>query len=116
MDGDFIYLTYYQAMAFLIGIDELRKANPEFNDEIAKSYEDYVLKRAGEIVTTYPQVKLKIFPKASKYKITEGLFDYLTNLTSIDVYDKDTLSNCMIKLQEIEAKSYEDFFGEDRKF
>ena len=107
MEQNFIYLTYYQAMAFMFGIDEIRKNNPYFNDNIAKSYEEYVVERAGEIVTTYPQIKLKISPNASKYKISKSLFDYLTRLTSIDVYDKETIEKYTIMTKALEKTTFE---------
>jgi len=34
--------------------------NPYFNDDIAKYYEEYVVKRATQIVTTFPQIKEQI--------------------------------------------------------
>lgn len=107
MKENFIYLTYYQAMAFMFRINEIKKNNPYFNDEIAKSYEEYVVNRAGEIVTTYPQIKLKIFPNASKYKISKSLFNYLTRLTSIDVYDKATIKKYTIMTNELEKRTFE---------
>ena len=107
MKENFIYLTYYQAMAFMFRINEIRDNNPYFNDGIANSYEEYVIKRAGEIVTTYPQIKLKLFPNANKYKISKSLFDYLTRLTSIDVNDKEIIKKYEIMIKELENASFE---------
>lgn len=106
MEESLIYLTYYQVMAFLFEIDKIRKSNPCFNDDIAKSYEEYVVKRTAEIMTTYPQIKLKIFPNASKYVISKKIFDYLTRLTSIDVYDKETIEKYTIMTKELEEYSF----------
>ena len=103
---DFYYLDYIQVMIFMYKIDELRKLNPYFNDPISSSFEKYVVERAGQIVTTYPQIKLKIFPNSNKYRISKSMFSYLANLTGIDVFDKSTINEYIpiIKKAEEEAK------------
>lgn len=107
MEENFIYLTYYQAMALVMRVDDIIRNNPDFNDERAKSFQKYVFMRTGEIMTTYPKIKLKLFPNASKYKISKDLFDYLTRLTSIDVYDKKTIQKYTIIIKELETKSFQ---------
>jgi len=104
MNQNYVYLTYYQAMAFMFRIDEIRKNNQYFNDHIAMEYENYVVKRTGEIITTYPQIKLKAFPNANKYKISKSLFNYLTKLTEIDVYNKEIIDKYTIMTKELENK------------
>ena len=107
MSESFVYLTYYQAMAFMIRIDEMKKNNTHFSDEIIEFYEEYVVKRTGEIVTTYPQIRLIVFPNASKYKISKSLFDYLTRITSIDVCDKETIKKYKMLTKEFEKTTFE---------
>lgn len=104
MDKNFLYLTYYQVMSFMYRIDEMQKENPCFNDGIAASFSDYVINRAGEIVMTYPQIKLKIMPNADKYKVSKSMVTYLTRLTGIDVLDKETVNRYIPLIQEVERR------------
>ena len=103
-----IYLTQHQVYAFMHKIGEIRKNDPSFNNEIARDFEEYVIGRAAKIATTYPQIKLKLIPNANKFKISKKLFDYLTKLTSVDVYDKETMK----KYMEIEKEAQNLFFKE----
>ena len=104
--NDYYYLDYIQVMIFMHKLDELKKSNPKFNDPISSSFENYVIERTGQIVTTYPQIELKIFPNSNKYKISKSMFLYLTNLTGIDVFDKTIIDKYIpvIKKAEEDAK------------
>lgn len=106
MKENFIYLTYYQAMAFMYEINKLKENNPYFKDGISSSYEEYVIKRTTEITTTYPQIKLKILPNADKYKISDSMFGYLTRLTKIDVLDENVIKSYISQIDSAENKSY----------
>lgn len=108
MKEEFVYLTYYQAMAFLLKINEFKENNPYFNDNFANSYSHYVLMRTFEIATTTPEIQLKLFPNSKKYKISKSLFTYLTNLTSINVFDKETLTLYTKLIKEFEELSDEE--------
>ena len=115
MKDNFVYLDYNQVMSFMFELNELRKDNPYFNDKIVESFEDYVLIRANEIAITYPQIKLKIFPNANKYKISKSLFEYLTRLTSIDVFDKETMKKYNRILEEERQKAIEKLLSENEE-
>ena len=41
-----------------------------------------------------------------KYKISKSLFNYLTRLTSIDVYDKETIEKYTIMTKELEKATF----------
>lgn len=86
--NDFIYLNQDQVLCFLHGIQLIRDKNPHFNDAICIQFEKYCLERCCEIVK-YSSIKLLLVPHAKKIKISKSLFDYLTRLTLIDVYNKD---------------------------
>lgn len=103
-------------MSFMYRLDEMQKENPSFNDEIATSFSDYVIKRASEIVTTFPQIKLKIVPGASKYKVAKSVVEYLTNLTGIDVLDKDTLKRYIPLIKEVESRVSSLAFRDEESF
>ena len=99
---EYVYLTYYQAMSFLLEIEEMKNNNPHFNDNLANTFYDYVLQRTYEIATTTSFVKAKLFPNSTKYKISKSLFNYLTNITEINVFDEQTLTDYIILINELE--------------
>lgn len=106
-----VYLNYYQVMAFLLKISELKEVNPSFKDKIVETFEEYVIERAIEIEKTNPKIILKIIPNGDKYKISSNLLDYLANLTSVDVFDKETMEKSIEKTIELEQKIIEENFG-----
>ncbi len=109
MKKDIILLTYYQVIAFMYRIDEMRKENQFFNDGISQEFEYYVIQRTEEIVSTYPQLKLKIFYGADKYKISKSMFDYLNRLTGINPLDEETIKKYIPLIQEVEDNTREKF-------
>ncbi len=92
MKEEFVYLTYYQSMAFMLKINEIKNDKQYFDDNITDSFASYVLERTYEIAMNNNPIKLKFFPNSCKYKISKSLYNYLSNITSIDVFDKDTLN------------------------
>ena len=38
-------------------LDQMKKVNPNFNDDISICFGNYVVKRAEGILLTYPQIK-----------------------------------------------------------
>lgn len=109
MDNNFVYLTYYQAMAFMHKLEDMKKENSYFKDALADQYSNYVVQRTAEIAMAYPQIKLKVFPNADKYKISRSLLDYLTSLTGIDVFDPETMEYYKEIITEVGERAVEDF-------
>lgn len=105
MKEEYINLTYYQVMAFLLKINEFKENNPYFNDSFANSFSHYVLIRTFEIATKTPAIQLKLFPNLKKYKISKSLYNYLTNLTSINVFDKNTMMKYNVLIKEFENET-----------
>lgn len=112
MDNNFLYLTYYQVMSFMYRLDEMQKENPDFNDGFAKSFSEYVINRACEIAMTYPQIKFKIVPGSNKYKVAKSMVEYLTNLTGINVFDKETLNRYIPLIKDVERRASSLAFGD----
>ena len=112
MNDDVVYLTYYQVMIFLLKIDEMKKNNPHFKDSLANSFGDFVLKRTIQIAFTKPLAKLNLFSNSSNYKISRSLFNYLTNLTSMDVFDKETLNKYTDIVNKLENEAGNLMFDE----
>ena len=105
MENDFIYLDQNQALCLMHGITLLRKSNPYFDDPIAEEYENYCLERVKEIANTYfkfAKIKL-LLPHGKDFKISKSLFIYLTNLTGMNIYDKE-LVDATAKVIEKEAE------------
>lgn len=101
MEKGKVYLSYYQVMLFMYRIDEFRKENPNFNDGIAASFEDYMIFRAGEIDSQRPII-LKIFPDTGKYILSESMFKYLLALTGVDPFDEPTMKKYIPLIQKVE--------------
>lgn len=85
MNKDFVYLTYYQIMAFEEEIEKMRKENQYFNDEFVSMFENYTL----DIACKKAFIPKIIIPNTDKFKISISLFNYLERLTNINVNDKD---------------------------
>ena len=108
MENEFFYLTYYQVMIFMIRIREMKNENPYFHDEIASSFNNFVINRSKEIAETSP-FKLKIMPNANKYKVSKSMVKYLKNLTGIDVLDEKNLEKyipLIINLEDTTIKKF----------
>lgn len=86
--NDLIYLNQNQVLLLLHGIQLIRDKNPYFNDAISIQFEKYCLERSSEIAKS-SSIKLLLVPHAKEFKISKSLFDYLTRLTLVDVYNKD---------------------------
>lgn len=85
MKRKFIYLTYYQVMAFLIEGEQIKQENQFFDDEIFSMFGNYACYRTYQASFIPENIRRKI----PIYKISMRLFDYLERLTSIDVFDKE---------------------------
>ncbi len=87
MEKDYIYLTYYQMMAFVEEIEQMKLQNQFFNDEFVSMFENQFLNMSSQKVLIPNTIK-KIIPNASKFKISISLFNYLERLTNVNVNDK----------------------------
>lgn len=106
MQNDSVGLSYYQVMAFLFSIDEMREENPYFHDNIVSVFENYVVLRASEL-SEYPAFMTKWVRNTKQFTISTSLLSYLGHLTSIDVFDgrfmKDFTRECIEKEKDISA-------------
>ncbi len=84
MKKDYIYLTYYQMMAFVKKIEQMKLQNQCFNDGVAKMFEDQVLDISLQHLFT-PKIIKDVMPI---YKISISLFNYLEKLTDVNVLDR----------------------------
>ena len=108
-ENDYIWLNQDQALCFMHGIQLIRDKNPYFNDPIAIEYEKFCLERAEEIAGhyfTFSEIKL-LLPHAKDFKISKSLFDYLTRLTGMDVFNKDYVSKIAKIIAEEANKALE---------
>ena len=112
---DDVILTYIQMRIFLMRIDEIRKANPYFNDPIVLSFETSAINTTAEIALHNLPIKFKIFERPYKYEISRSLFNYLTNLTGIDVFDKETIKEYQSVMEEGIKKAPEKILGKGYK-
>lgn len=87
MEKDYIYLTYYQMMAFVEKIEQMKLQNQFFNDEFASMFENQFLNMSYQNALI-PNIIKKIIPNAGKFKISISLFNYLERLTNVNVNDK----------------------------
>ena len=108
MENDFFHLSYYQVMIFMIRLDEMKKENPYFHDEISSSFSNFVINRSKEIAGTSP-LKLKIIPNANKFKVSKSMVKYLKNLTGIDVFDEKILDKYIPIIKNFEEISIKKF-------
>ena len=108
MENDFLYLTYYQVMTFMIRLSEMKKENPYFHDEIAEAFNNFAINRSKEIALT-SQLKLNIMPNAKKYKVSKSMVKYLKNLTGIDVFDEKILDKYIPLIKNLEETSIKKF-------
>lgn len=92
MQKNVVGLSYYQVMAFLFSIDEMREKNPYFHDNIVSTFESYVVLRASEL-SEYPAFMTKWVKSTRQFTISTSLLDYLGRLTSIDVFDGHFMKN-----------------------
>lgn len=115
MKNDLVYLSYYQAMVFMWRIDEIRKESNTFDDELAIMFEEYVIKRAGEIVLYYPQFLLKLIPHANKYCLSKGNFEYLCKLTSVNPLNKQDFNMYLPKIKKLEEEVSHNFESKIQK-
>ena len=97
-------LNYLQTMIFMYRINELKKDNENFNDEIATNFEKYVISRAVEIAKL--EIKRGIIPVLNKkYSISKDDFEYLVELTGVNVLDKKTVKAYSEIIKEIESNA-----------
>lgn len=101
MEDNFYYLGYYQVMSLMYAIDQLKKSNQSFSDEILENFEKYVVNRTSEIAT-YSPIKLKIKPSASKYAVSKSVIEYLIRLTGVNIFDKNILKKYTQLVKEFE--------------
>lgn len=112
MKDNNVYLSYYQAMVFMLRIDEMKKQDNDFDNEIAMWYEKYVLERTQEIVLFYPQFLLKLIPNATKFALSKYNFDYLCNLTNVNPLDRETLKTYKPLIKQAEENARNIFYNE----
>lgn len=112
MKSNQVYLSYYQAMVFMFRIDEMRKECDNFDNETLTMFEEYVIKRSGEIVLFYPQFLLKLIPHANKYCLSKENFEYLCELTNVNPLNKQIFNDYLPKIKQLEEEVSHDF---DRK-
>ena len=103
--------VYIQMMIFKMKIDEIRKANPYFDDPIVSSFETSTINTTAEIAIHNLPIKFKIFERPYKYEISRSLFNYLTNLTGIDVFDKEIIKKYQPMMEEGIKKAPEKILG-----
>ncbi len=101
MENDFLYLTYYQVMTFMIRIREMENENPYFHDEIVSAFNNNIISRSEEIARS-SSFKLKLIPNANKFKVSQGMVKYLKNLTDVDVFDNDDLKKYIPLIKNLE--------------
>ena len=82
----------------------MKNENPYFHDEIASSFNAFVLNRSKEIASTSP-LKLKLMPSANKYKVSKSMVKYLKNLTGIDVFEEKNLDKYIPIIKNLEENS-----------
>ncbi len=85
-EKDFYYLDYVQVMIYMHKIRDIRNNNEFFHDGISQTFENYVVKRTGEIALSSSLSKK--LPNADKYKVSKSMIKYLTNLTGVNVLDE----------------------------
>lgn len=100
MKNCYVYLTYYQVMAFAREADQIKQKNQSFNDELLEMFTYYVCCR-GYQISSLPK---KIRNNIPIYKISKSLFNYLENLTSINVFDKNYMKKSIIETKEHEKE------------
>lgn len=107
MQNDTIYhLEYIQMMMFMVRLQEMRRANPYFKNEIVEKFEMDMKRRTTEIAWMAPAA-LRSVPNADKYPVSSRMIEYLTALTGVDVFDEDMvrLYTPMIEKSSNEAKA-----------
>lgn len=87
MKKNYIYLTFYQVMAFVLEGEQIQQQNQFFDDEIFSMFANYVCYRTYQTSFIPKNIKNKI----PVYKISISLFEYLEKLTSINVFDKKVM-------------------------
>ena len=97
-----IKLTYYQVMTFINEIDNLKKGDKNFSDEISHSFELYVLNRTKELVLKYPGIVMDFKGVLKLYIISDNIYRHLINLTKVDPLDKKSVSTYIERIQEEE--------------
>jgi len=108
LENQYVLLDYYQVMALLIEIQNL-KQNPYFKDGICDSFAQDVLDRSSEIAMTkirFPKLAEKFFPNIYKYKVFYSKFNYITRLTQIDVFDEETMNIYIPLVQAMEEEAF----------
>ena len=109
MKKDYIYITYYQVMAFLHKYEDMKKEDPSFNDEIVNEFADAAIEKASNIyLALLPEIIVKLIPHANKYKMSKSLFVYLTNLTGIDVFDVEIQKMAKQRANELVESAIQD--------
>ena len=101
---DFIYLNKDQVLYLLNVIQSFKDERPYFNDGIVDQFENYCIERCCEIIGS-SRIKLHLVPHAKDFKISRSLFNYLINLTSANVNNKDEILKAK---KEVEEKAEED--------
>lgn len=88
-----VYLNKYQLIALLNSVLKL-KENKDFNDEIADLFIADGFKELARITENeikFPKIYLFFQKNERIIKLPKNLFDYIENITDIDVFDKKTM-------------------------
>jgi hypothetical protein len=85
-------------------LEKIKKDNPFFKDNISLSFENYVIERSIEI-SGYSEIRLKLFPYASRYIISKSMFTYLSSLTKVNPLDEDIMKKYEPLIREVEEQA-----------
>lgn len=107
--GENVYLSYYQMLSLLLEVEEVKKNYPDFDEELFKNISDYFAERTYEISLVYPKILLKFIPNGDKYIVSRDVFDYLSLVAKINVFDHKTLRTHTKKAKEFEKSISADY-------
>ena len=85
-----ILLDDKQVKVFMIALEKLRDDDPNFKDATCDVFEDYVYRRAMQLAFEKRKQK-KVFKNGRMYEISDGMFKYISYVTSEDVLDKENV-------------------------
>lgn len=88
MKKETINLNFYQVMTYIHEIDCLKRENNNFKDDLVKEFEKNILEQISSNIVSYYNVPDFIVQNARIYKVTTSMYNYLTNLTGVDVCDE----------------------------
>lgn len=103
MDESYKKLNYYQVMAFLYEVEQLKK-NKEFNDSMVDVFYYVFMKRLKENLIKYQSVPEIVFKNLKIYSFSLQMYQHMFAVTGLNVEDRE-----LMKVYKKYIKSYENY-------